>query len=67
MVRKIVIIVNAFLKCLFFTVTPTGYHLGVPGLRETGITQDHEINSIAIVSQNENSKPIMFFKLSLWH
>ena len=46
----------------FFTVTPTGYQLGVPGLQETGITQDHKTNSIAIVSQKENSKPNMFFK-----
>ena len=51
----------------FFTVTPTGYPLGVPGLHETSITQDHEINSIEIVSQQENSKPNIFFKLSLWH
>ena len=51
----------------FFTVTPTGYPLGVPGLQETGTTQDHEINSIEIVAQKENSKPKMFFLLNLWH
>ena len=45
----------------FLTVTPTGYPLAASGLQETPITQDLEISSVEITSQNENSNSNIFF------